>query len=614
MTNYRKSRISVPRGRSTQMGLTQTSLNRPQSVDRYSARASSLLPLPSTTKKIRSQSQTPRTAFLTPTTPGNRTPLSNSYLRSADKRGPVEDKIFIHREAARITDFAIRHNISGFGKDLKLRNITYKQFTGLLDYMIEILVGNRFPQQGDVTEALHALDYPYFINKSWLKTPTAGHAFNHVVLMLGWLLNLIEPPLMPEGDTMLDDFGCINNLVHDKEFPTIMFQKVFMEKAREGFKMWNLQEDAQFEKLNEELTNMHVEQSTHSAVKSIKQLDDDIVSLENKNKQMLLMVKPSTKHQQHMELEKEVIDLKRILESKKEIVQQLMASIASESETYENEQKILKQREIKIDQLRAVIKMQSMSKDGLKHLIDENYLLRHIIEAEQKSIEEFLEKNEGVSVEMSRLMKQKVQKVNEFNHCMYECIKHFGSFLPNFNPSDYELNSNSNLLLQLKSLKPILQEIKVQLMELSKKFRSAQDNMQVATQKLSVEFEQNQRKLKQSAEKFALDIQAINKILSDLDKKFADVDQKYNDAKFEKENLKLQVAKIKAHLETEKHAIKKVTEQKDIIMNRFLEEQQQILQEMEEQSKVVQSKVEHYKDVRDKLKEEVTEMQKELRA
>lgn len=428
--------MAVPIRRTTQVGVTTSSTKRPQSVDRFSTRPKSLIPPTSTAKKPRSQSQTPRSAFQTPTTPGNnRTTMSNSYfLQSADKRGMVEDKLFVHQEAAKITNFAIRQNVQGFGKDTKLRNVTFKQFTGLVELMIEKLLGNRCPFQGidNIMKALNKLDYPFTINKSWLKTPTAGQAFNHVVIMLGWLLNLVEPPLMPDGETELDDFECIHNLVHDTEFPTIMYQKVFMEKAKDGFKMWNLHEDQDFEKLNEELANTVVAQTTNGDVESIKRLDDDIIALQNEQKQLVAKTKPSANHQQYMELEKEVKDLTRLLEGKREIFNQLLQTVAGEKQLYENEQKILKQRETEINNLKTRIRTQIMSKEQIKELIKENYALRQTFEAEQESFKRLLDENDKEPVEVSQLIRQKVQKVNELNEAMYALAKNFEGTLSNF--------------------------------------------------------------------------------------------------------------------------------------------------------------------------------------
>lgn len=615
--NFRKSRIAIPtQRRTTQTALPSSLVKRAQSVDRHSTKAHSMLPLLSTAKKTRSHSQTPsRSIFQTPSTPGNRTPLSNSYLQSADKRGPVEDKLFIHHEATKITNYAIRHNVTGFVKDTKLKNVTYKQFTGLVSFMLEKLVGNRYPLQGidEIMKALHILDYPYTINKSWMKTPTAGHAFNHVVLMLGWLLNLVEPPLMPEGETELGDFESIENLVHDTDFPTLLFQKVFMEKAKDGFQMWNLREDEQFEKLNEELADMYVAQSTNRAVKSIKRLDDDIIALEKEQKQLVSKAKPSSNHQQYMQLEKEVKDMKRVLDGKHEMVNQFMQSIETERKTYESEQRILKQREADINKLKSKIRAQVMSKQEMKQLIEENYLLRETLTAKQKSIENLLEENVKDPVEASHLVRQKVQKVNELNENMYMLAKNFEPSIPNFDPAEYELDANSpNIQLEIANLKPNFKVMKKWLTNACETYKASHINVQTQIEQISCEFEENQKKLKQAAEKVALELQALNKTLSDLDNKFAEVDGKYIKEKEEQEKFKKQIAQTKAEIEAEKIAKTKISEETQLIMKRFLEEQQKILEDLKEESRKLDEKLEYYERVRDEAKAEAIKKQKEL--
>lgn len=570
-----------------------------------------MLPPASTAKKTRSHSQTPRSGFQTPTTPANRTPLSNSYLQSADKRGPVEDKLFIHQESAKITNFAIRQNVQGFGRDTKLKNVTYKQFTGLVEFMLEILVGSRCALQGidDIMKGLHLLNYPYTINKSWLKTPTAGHAFNHVVLMLGWLLNLVEPPLMPGGETELDDFESIHNLEHDVEFPTIMYQKVFMEKAKEGFKMWDLRDDENFEKLNEELANMHVTQSTNGAVDSIKRLDDDMIALEKEQKQLRSKVKPSTNHQKYMELEKEVKEMKRVLEGKREIVSQICESIAAESKLYEDEKKILQQRDTQISKIRSQIRGQVMSKEKMKQLIIENFTLRKTLEAEQECMQKLLDENVKDPVEVSLLLRQKVQKVNELNETMFKLTKNFQE-LSNYNLTDLALNPNSSDIRgELANLKPIFQAVKKWLSDASDMYRASQINVQAQIEEISCEFEENQKKLKKGAEKVALELQTLNRTLGELEKKLTEVNEKYEEEKKEQETVKKEVAQIRAEIETEKVANAKVTEETQIIMKRFVEEQAKMLEDLRAEERSVDEKLEYYKKVRDDMKKVVLQKQ-----
>ncbi|XP_063697606.1 kinetochore protein NDC80 homolog [Culicoides brevitarsis] len=612
----RKSRLAVPTSRRTTQNAVPSSLHkRPQSVDRHSQRQHSLLPQPSTVKKGRSSSQTPRSTFQTPTTPGNRTPLSHEYLQSADKRGMVEDKLFILQEAARITNFAICQNVPGFGKDTKLRNVSFKQFTGLVELMLEKLVGNRFPLQGidNIVKALHALDYPFTINKSWLKTPTAGHAFNHVVIMLGWLLNLVDPPLMPEGETELDDFECISNLVHNPEFPTVMYQKIFMEKAKDGFKMWNLQQDDDFEQLNEELANEVVSQSTSGVIKTIKKLDDDVIALEKEQKVLATKAKPSTDQQKYLEIEKEVKDLRRVLEGKQEIANQLTQSIAAERKMYEDEQKILKQREKQIDSLRKQISTQIMSKSEIKQLIEEIYLLRHTLEAEQNSYKRLLQEHDKEPVEVSQLIRQKVQKINQLNEAMYALAKNFEKSLPDFQPSDHELNANSpEILQQLAELKPSILTLKKWMSDMSDVFTKDQIERKARIEQVSVDFAENQRKLKEAVEKIATEMQNLNQLFASLDKKYTEIDEKYAKEKQEQEILKKELAQLKADIETERLAREKVAEETQIIMKRFVEEQNAMLEDLREKLKVAKEKVSHYKKIRDESTQKVSQKEKEL--
>uniref|UniRef100_A0A336KMM2 Kinetochore protein NDC80 n=1 Tax=Culicoides sonorensis TaxID=179676 RepID=A0A336KMM2_CULSO len=614
-TSERKSRIALPIRRTTQIGVSAT--KRAQSSDRYSTRGNSLLPPPvSTAKKVRSLSQTPL-QFQTPTTPGNLTPLSNSYLQSADKRGPIEDKLFIHQEAARITNFAICHNLPGFGKDTKLRDVTCKQFTGLVEYMLEALMGNRQPLSGidNIVKALHTLDYPYTINKSWLKTPTAGHVFNHVVLMLGWLLNLVDPPLMPGGETELDDFECINNLVHDAEFPTIIYQKHFMTKARNGFKLWDLQKDDEFSALNQELVDLYISQTTHGTIKNLKQLDNEIVALETELKKLQTVPEPSSElTEHHDQLEKELRDLKRALEGKQQIIQQLKQTLATDKSIYENEKKILKQREAEIERLRSQIQTQSMSKDDLKQLIQENHILRQTIETEMKNIEKIEDENSSAPIEISRLVKTKVQKVNELNQKLFKLAKEFDASVINFNPSDYEVDStSSDIKSQLKMVKDAFSIIKQMLQETNENYKLNIINVASEIDELKAKLEQAEKKLKKIDEKTSIEIKNQNQVLSDLVKKFNEYDETNNKKRNEQDQLKKRISMVEAMIETEKIANNHVEEEKQIMMKKFLEEQQVMLADLRKNSTELDQKLEYYRRMKVDLKNLLVQKQKDVK-
>lgn len=67
--------------------------------------------------------------------------------------------------------------------------MSYDKFSELILFILERVLGHK---SRDIMHALASLNYPHKFNKSYLKTPTAEHAYGHMVIMLGWLVDLME--------------------------------------------------------------------------------------------------------------------------------------------------------------------------------------------------------------------------------------------------------------------------------------------------------------------------------------------------------------------------------------------------------------------------------------
>jgi hypothetical protein len=108
-----------------------------------------------------------------------------------------------------------------------------KQFVVVIIHFIKLIAGNRCHIAAEnyvdsVSAALADLEYPYTVNKSWLKTPNAPHSYNQLVVLFSWLLGFVQE------ENFIEEFESANNMVVGDSFPDIESLKSFMTSTKEG--------------------------------------------------------------------------------------------------------------------------------------------------------------------------------------------------------------------------------------------------------------------------------------------------------------------------------------------------------------------------------------------
>lgn len=249
---------------------------RARSADRGFTLKKSTLALQTMNRK-RSNSATP---MRTPM----RTPLTTRFVPSTTdrKRTPQNDKVWFQGQLNRIFNYI--GNIEGVDKNFvqkrDIRQMTINDFLRIMCHLAKLWVprvsfSNNYADE--IYEMLCKLRYPYNFNKSWLKTPNAPHSLNHIVVLIGWLLDGVRDD---SEQLIFDDFIDLN------EFPSMPFIRLFRETVSETYQMWNDDRDHDHEiaEAKIDLLNNYINESV--GFSSEKEIQEAIATLEEECKNL----------------------------------------------------------------------------------------------------------------------------------------------------------------------------------------------------------------------------------------------------------------------------------------------------------------------------------------
>lgn len=134
-------------------------------------------------------------------TPANRTPLKgneNSAIPSTveKEKPPLENREWMMAQCERILDYleTVHDLPKEFVERRNLKAMSTKQFLVIMNHLFRQIGGSRYKLGTnfieDIIKTMAELEYPYTINKSMLKTPNVPHSINHVIVLIGWLVQL----------------------------------------------------------------------------------------------------------------------------------------------------------------------------------------------------------------------------------------------------------------------------------------------------------------------------------------------------------------------------------------------------------------------------------------
>lgn len=177
------------------------------------------------------------------------------------------DTVFFHR---------LNLNVSN-----GLKSMSAKQFIDIIAHFVGIVSGKTINTnrpsdcETDVLNFMKSLGYSTPVSKSWLKTPTAPHAYSECVALLAWMSDLVD---QGDDEHMMDAFYSDEC---DANFPDVEFTKVFSKEIRNGFQVWNGQDDDGFDRWIQQLVEEHVIASMKYRVRNCNELNELVIGMNN---------------------------------------------------------------------------------------------------------------------------------------------------------------------------------------------------------------------------------------------------------------------------------------------------------------------------------------------
>lgn len=275
-----------------------------------------------------------------------------------------------------------------------LKSMTCKQLIFTIAFFMKFICGNsrgtRVPSEKitieDVNKFLTEIGYPYLQTKSWMKTPNAPHAYNHLIDLLFWLCDFISE----DESINWQMFELEENLTDvDNCFPNSAYTHLFLATIRDNFIYWNNQQNNEFEESKSKLVDEFI--YLRKGIQSKEQIEKDIERLKKEYDNQLkkrFVVKQAKKLEEQLkvqeQLERELDRLKHITSEKNDLKnelnikfqdqrdkqQELFASRSSLENTVLQQAMSLKQRDEFIVELKKQKQIIELKKTSINHLKD----------------------------------------------------------------------------------------------------------------------------------------------------------------------------------------------------------------------------------------------------
>lgn len=256
--------------------------------------------------------------------------VGHMMMTSDRKRAPpTEDKKLLQSYINRITEY-VKH-VRELGKDFiskgGLRSMSAREFVIIINYIIKLIVPKaQFTSNysDELFQYLTKLEYPYSVNKSWFKTPNAPHSFNHIVIMLNFLLDFL-----PLGDDLSEDqadyandtgngldfdheYNTLERTIHNPDFPNVDFTNEFNRNVMTGYQLWAKCQEAEFQELKQFMENKLIRSSNTAKNRAELEQKIDTLKLEYDALNKTRVNKPDDKEK--TKLQQAVLERKQQIE------------------------------------------------------------------------------------------------------------------------------------------------------------------------------------------------------------------------------------------------------------------------------------------------------------
>lgn len=381
-------------------------------------------------------SATPSMARMTPSrTPNKSNSNPNLVPMTAEKeKAPVDDKLFIQAKTQKVLEELAKRD--GFAELVQkgLKSMTHKQFINILQIFLKPLVGSISFDGTNYIEYIHnflnSMDYPYTINKSSLKTPTAPHCSHNIVILLAWL---------SEFSVYESEVESIIKYTPSDDFQSCDVSRMYMLKTTEAFFLWNNQQESESDKVKEEIGREYVEAKIGSGGSLTTELTHLKVTINQLNSE----AKPVSLHKDYIDKRDELKLLKQKSDELNKMIKDSASTLSNKREDLD--QKIsalgLVLQEHKI--LRKKLSRQKMTNEEKNRALMELSQAKAMLASKKTATMSLTEASSENEIQLSNLLQKKFLLIETLNNYIYKLSSDLGKsgLREDFNPSAFEIKT-----------------------------------------------------------------------------------------------------------------------------------------------------------------------------
>lgn len=396
------------------------------------------------------------TPLRTPNRSGSKDRNTMLLMTGEKEKAPVDDRALIQEKTQQVLDELAK--VGGFNELVQkgLKTMTLKQFIAIIQHFMKPVVGNLQLDSTNYVDTVHnfltSMDYPYSINKSSLKTPSAPHCQNNIVLLLAWFSEFSAP----EAD--------VDNLIDfcpTEDFASAEASKFFMEKTAEAFVLWNNQQDA--DGVMDQIRQTNIENKLGAGVDlatELSRLKESIDDLKQEAKPVSLQQEYNEKKEASKAMSKRAEDLAKENDN-------LTCKAANMTASLEVKQTSAANASVELNKLYKKLAQQKMTLEKRSQLLMEITQAKSVLASKKQAALELNETCSEKEIQLSNLIQKKFQYIDKLNNLIYQLYSEleFAGIRGNFNPTEYEIKTTKisdtdSLHLEIGHLSEGLAELK----------------------------------------------------------------------------------------------------------------------------------------------------------
>lgn len=384
--------------------------------------------------------------------------------QTAEKeKAPVDDKVFIYQKTQRVLDELAK--VGGFTDLVQkgLKSMTHKQFIQILQHFLKPIVPNIQLDGSNyvdyISNFLLAMDYPYAgFSKSSLKTPSAPHCQNSIIILLAWLteFSLTEN----EAESLVEH--CVTD-----DFASSDISKMFMHKTADAFILWNNQEEA--EDIMEQIRKSYIEKNIGVG----EDIDTELMRLKSAINELMKEAKPVSLQKNHNDKREEMKRLKQRTEELSKMNSDIAHRIASAKMNLDAKKTAEFTATQELKSLRHKLVKQKMTLEEKNKLLMEITQAKSVLASKRSAAMELNEASMENEIQLSNLIQKKFQLIDKLNNFIYKVASdlEIAGMQEKFDPAAFEIKTTR--IGDASALDEELEHLKRGLTELMQKYQHA---------------------------------------------------------------------------------------------------------------------------------------------